>query len=638
MSDPITVLIIDDNPFDRELVKESLLVDSSGFNLLEVASQKDLEKTLSQSDIDIILTDYNILNYTGLEVTDFIFSHYPDMPVIMLTGTGSEEIAVEAMKRGVCDYVIKTASHIKKLPLTIQKVLTYQKLRIEKEEAVYKELLAKKAWERTFNAITDPILILNPDLSIKQVNEAALRPEFSPEKTSKLHCYDFFDCAQKCTDCPLQSDRPTKKPATLEVTPSSTGKTYHVNIYPVLNAENEVAEIVLYAKDITKDIMLRKQLEQAQKMEAIGTLAGGIAHDFNNILSAIFGATNLAMQDVEKDSEIAEYLTMIQESGKRAAELVKQVLTFSRKNTVELQPLLPHLIVKEAMKMLHSTLPSTVSITEEIDAQCGEIIADPTHIHQIIVNLVTNAFHSLENETGSLSVNMSRKELTQQDAQNPEEIPGPYVVLTVSDTGHGMDQSTIERIFEPFFTTKEVGKGTGMGLSIIYGLVKDYNGFIRVESEPGKGSTFQVYFPALQQPQVEQEKQEDAGPIPTGTERIMLIDDEEALVSMYNRLLERLGYTVTTFSNGRTALEAFQSAPEDVDLILSDQAMPGLAGADMAREILATKPNFPIVLLTGFSSAVSEEEALNMGIKKYMRKPVDMAELGRVVRQLLDEK
>ncbi len=374
----------------------------------------------------------------------------------------------------------------------------------------------------------------------------------------------------------------------------------------------------------------REELMQAQKMEAIGTLAGGIAHDFNNILTSILGFSELTLPDLPAGSKAKKNIDQVIASGKRAADLVQQILTFSRKEPKHLKALNPDIVVKEVLKMLRSSLPTTIKIEQEIDSDCGKIEADPTQLHQIVMNLCTNAFQSMEDQKGTLKVTLQRMEST--------TFTGPFIMLTVSDTGCGMDQVTKERIFDPYFTTKETGKGTGLGLAVIHGIVESYNGFIKVESEIGRGTTFKVFLPVLEKSMVTdvQEQKEDSF-LPTGTEHILIVDDEEAILNLHKIFLQQLGYEISSTINSREALEKIRLYSDRFDLLVTDQSMPNLSGVELAREVLKIKPALPIILCTGYSAVVSEKEALAIGIKKYAKKPVELQNLAGIIRQVLDE-
>ncbi len=377
------------------------------------------------------------------------------------------------------------------------------------------------------------------------------------------------------------------------------------------------------------------QLQQAQKMEAIGTLAGGIAHDFNNILQSIILNTELAIFDNSSGKSIAYRLEEVLNSSRRATDLVKQILTFSRQSERELKPLQISIVVKEALKMLRSSLPTTIEIKKDIHSKSDLVMADPTQIHQVIMNLCTNAAHAMRNNGGILQVVLEPEDLdSEQAARYPGLDQGPYLRLSVSDNGHGMEEMVKRRIFDPFFTTKERGEGTGLGLAVVYGIIRELGGFINVESEVNKGTNFTIFLPRIER-RVKQ-KREDAGPLPKGKERILIVDDEISLLTSLKSALERLGYSVTTMASGVDALEAFRSRPDHFDLVVTDQTMPKMTGSTLAEEILNIRPRMPVILCTGFSELISEEEARALGIREFVMKPIVMKEIAVTLRKVLD--
>ncbi len=382
---------------------------------------------------------------------------------------------------------------------------------------------------------------------------------------------------------------------------------------------------------------LQDQLQHAQKMEAIGILAGGIAHDFNNILGAILGYSEMAQEQAPNGSILRADLDNVLLAGNRAKELVTQILAFSRKVKSEQKPLLPQPIIKEAIKLLRSSIPTTILITQDIDNGYGMIKADPTQLHQVIVNLCTNAYQAMEEYGGTLSIGLERIVLTEDDLQDePSLLPGPYTQLTVTDTGPGIDPVVQRHVFDPYFTTKEVGEGTGMGLAVVHGIVKNHGGMIRIHSKLGVGTSFNLFFPELSE--VAKENNETVLPIPTGNERILFIDDEAILANMGKQLLERLGYSVTATTNSLEALEMFKAQPEQFDLVVTDQTMPGMTGADLARAIFVIRQDMPIILCTGYSNAISKEKALDMGIREFAMKPMVKKDIAPLVRRVLDGK
>ena len=394
----------------------------------------------------------------------------------------------------------------------------------------------------------------------------------------------------------------------------------------------DVTEKVLSEKKLKT---LQEQIAQFQRMEAIGTLAGGIAHDFNNILFPIMGYTEMLMKDVDENSTSQKRLAKIYTSAIRARELVKQILTFSRQGNnefklIEIQP-----VVKEVLKLIRSTIPTTIEIKSHIQTSCNTIQADPTQIHQIIMNLAINAYHAMEDSGGKLKVTLEEVELVESDLLNLEMESGAFACLTISDTGKGMDKELTRKIFDPFFTTKELGKGTGMGLSIVHGIVADMKGGIQVHSEPEKGTQFFVYLPIVSNMKKQQIPNAKAA-MQGGTEHILLLDDEEAIIEMEKEMLERLGYQVTSHTNSVEALEDFCNNTDKFDMVITDMAMPDMSGDKLSAELIKIRPDIPILLCTGFSETISDEKAASLGIKGFLLKPIGMNDFSRKIRQVLD--
>lgn len=414
-------------------------------------------------------------------------------------------------------------------------------------------------------------------------------------------------------------------------------KDFEISASPIKDSFGKIISGIETLRDITERKKLASQVQQSQKMDAIGNLAGGIAHDFNNILSAVIGFAQLTKLDLRSLRHTEENIDQVIIAGNRATELVKQILTVSRKTEHKLQSLMPHLIIKEVLKMLRSSLPVTIKFREDIDTHCGKIMADPTKIHQIVMNLCTNALHAMIDEKGSICVGLCNKQVQAKQAKENDVSAGKFIVLSVSDTGHGMDSKTIAQIFEPYFTTKKVGEGAGLGLAVIHGIIRDYKGFVEVKSIPGKGTTFHVYIPLHEQESNQlEETVENEDVLPVGTEQILVVDDESAIVNLNKSILERLGYQVTGITGSVDALEQIRKNPNAVDLLITDQTMPALTGAELSKAVLQINPDMPIILCTGYSSIISEKAALAIGIKKYIKKPVDRRQLAQIVRKVLD--
>jgi len=381
---------------------------------------------------------------------------------------------------------------------------------------------------------------------------------------------------------------------------------------------------------------LESQLRQAQKMEAIGTLAGGIAHDFNNVLYPIIGFTEMTQDLVPEESLAKKNLDEILIASERARSLVQQILTFSRQQEYNPQPLRVQPILKEALKLMRSSMPTTISLIQKIEETCGPVLSDPSQIHQIVMNLCTNAYHAMKTQGGILEVQLSEIDIAPGQTEKRSSLyPGLYLSLTVRDTGHGIDPLIMERIFDPYFTTKPPGEGTGMGLALVHGIVKSFGGEIRVTSQPGQGSTFQVLLPRVM------EKEQESvltlpKCIPGQGERILVIDDEEQILDMIELMLQSLNYKVMTKMESIAALEEFRQNPDDFDLVITDQTMPGLTGFELSKRMLAIRKNIPIVLCTGFSELVNEELVKAVGIRKFTLKPILKSQLSVLIREILD--
>ena len=394
----------------------------------------------------------------------------------------------------------------------------------------------------------------------------------------------------------------------------------------------DVSERILSERKLIK---LQEQLTQAQKMEAIGTLAGGIAHDFNNILFPMFGYLEMMLEDIPKDNPLRGHLVEVFNGAKRARDLIKQILTFSRQSDHERKPLEAQRVIKEALKLIKSTLPSTIEISHDIQENCGLVLSDPTLIHQIVMNMCTNAYHAMEKTGGKLTITLKEVELSAEDLKDPAMIPGPHVCLMVTDNGPGMKQNIIDRIFDPYFTTKEEGKGTGLGLAVVHGIVKSHGGQIIVYSEHGKGSEFKICLPMIQK-EKETVKVEIDMPIQKGDERILLVDDQDMIAQMEKQMLERLGYQVTARNSSIDALEAFRVQPDKFDLVITDLTMPNMTGDNLAGELIKIRSDIPIILCTGFSELISKEKAASLGIKGFLLKPVLLKDLSATIRKILD--
>jgi PAS domain S-box-containing protein len=379
---------------------------------------------------------------------------------------------------------------------------------------------------------------------------------------------------------------------------------------------------------------LSAQLRHSQKMEAIGTLAGGIAHDFNNILTAIVGYAELSLMDAQQKTRLSGNLQEIYRAGSRATELVRQILTFCRQTEHEREPIQIAPIVKEALKLLRSSIPTTIEIESSIKKDLGATMADPTQIHQVVMNLCTNAAQAMEKTGGKLTVTLEKTTLGKRfHLMHPDVMPGSYFRLTVSDTGHGIVPGILEKIFDPYFTTKKIEEGTGLGLSVSQGIVKSCGGEITVESQVNKGSTFIVYLPEISRSALK--KEEKSVELPTGNQCILFVDDEPALVNMGRQRLSRLGYHVEGHTSSVEALAQFQANPSRYDLVITDMTMPVISGEQLARRLIEIRADIPIILCTGYSRQISDEKAAACGIRSLLMKPITIKEMADTVKRVL---
>lgn len=499
--------------------------------------------------------------------------------------------------------------------------------------------VSEAKYRSMMESMTDPVYICSPEFIVEYMNPAMIkrigRNAIGEKCYSALH-----DLDAKCDWCLFEKVENSESTEINIVSPKDD-KNYRVTSMPVYNDDGTVSKMAIY-RDVTDFLKAVAEKEdaqalfqQAQKMESIGTLAGGIAHDFNNILTSIIGYSELALGDVEKGTSLEEYIKEIEFAGDRAKELVKQILAFSRQSEHELKPIIPSQIVKEAIKLMRSATPTTIEIKQNIISD-SVIMGDQTQIHQVVMNLCTNAIHAMENAGGTLAVDLNDVKLDGSFTRKYADLAaGNYLKLTVSDTGTGIKPDIIESIFEPYFTTKQPGEGTGLGLPVVNGIIKQFGGEITVESEPGRGSTFSVYLPVSEKRA--KAASETLKVLPVGNESILLIDDEAPILNMCRQMLSGLGYKVTTRTSSIESLELFRNRPNDFDLIITDMTMPNMTGDKLSVELLKIRQDIPVILCTGYSKQISEKSAAIMGIKAYAMKPFVLSELANTIRKVLDD-
>ncbi len=490
---------------------------------------------------------------------------------------------------------------------------------------------------------------------IEQSDEAVIitdnhgRVEYVNPAFEKLSGYDRRECVGQTMEAPFLCDRDRHifKQMTFMVSKDDSwsgrlenqrcdGQNYiaDTRIFPICDEKGKAVNLVCIKTDVTHEVLLEKQLQQSQKMEAIGTLAGGIAHDFNNILGGIQGYAEISMLKAG-DGELRHNLTRILDGCQRARELVQNILTFSRKNDEETKPIEISLIIKEALKLLRASIPSTIEFKQRITTKPSIVRATPTQIHQVIMNLCTNAAHAMQKNGGVLVVELENSTLTPPQCEDkPALAPGPYSVLTIRDTGEGIDPRNLERIFEPYFTTKEQTGGTGMGLSMVHGIVKHFGGTIAVSSQPGKGTAFTIHFPRVEDTAETEKPVQEV--LPRGRERILVADDELFILEIMTDMLTSLGYDVQTANGGLNAWEQFSKTPDDFDIVIADLTMPKITGKQLAQKIRQKRGDLPIILTTGMNLDDSVQKNEFSEFAAVLNKPLLYGELARTLRRVLD--
>ena len=637
MKDKIRILYIDDYELDRELVKDALEKEHGGFKVTEASNKQEFEALLKTRAFDVVLSDFNIAGFEGLQALEAVRAHDPSIPVIIVTGTGSEEIAVMALKQGASDYVIKRPKHIQRLPQTIFAAMEKKTLRDQRQ----KDEINLKQSEERYRTILENVL-----MGVYQVTVEG-KFLFSNEKLIEMLGYASYEELEAIDNISELYVRAEERNHLVDEVihkgflvgefefRRKDGQSIWVKLH-VRKTKSKEGEIILEGlmEDVTQIRKMEAQLQQSQKLEAIGTLSGGIAHDFNNILSSIIGFTELSLDEVQDGTTLHNNLTEVLRAGNRARDLIKQIMTFSRKSAQERKPVQINLLIIETVRMLRSAIPTNIEIEEHITPEMLTIDANPTQMNQVMVNLVTNASHAID-ENGIIEIGLEVVSLDESIKNSyPDLLPGRYAKIFVSDNGCGIAEENLDLIFDPYFTTKDPDRGTGLGLAGVHGIVKTHGGHISVYSEVGKGTSFNVYFPIVDKNEKLQKTAED--PIPTGNERILLVDDEQVILDLGEKTLKQLGYDVVVKNGGVEALTLFRADPDRFDLVITDMTMPKMTGDQLARELMKVRPNIPVILCTGFSSKISREQAKEIGIKAYAMKPLARREMAITVRNVLD--
>ena len=506
----------------------------------------------------------------------------------------------------------------------------------KRKKAETETLRAKQEWEDIFNAIGHMAMVMDNDHRILAVNRSTVEHSGRPaEELVGRVCHEIFHhSGTQAAQCPALNMCETAVTSVGEVKFDPLDKSFIVSCTPIYDQNGELQKIIHIMTDISERKRLEKQLIQAHKMEAIGTLAGGVAHDFNNILTSLLGYTQIMLSETEKGSMIEqEDLQEVYRAGLRAKELVRQILTFARKTEDEMMPVRIDLIVKEVLKFIRSSIPTSISIRENVTSR-SKVIANATQIHQVIMNLCTNASHAMDEQGGILTIDLTDKRLDEcRYVSGQKVVPGDYIMLAVTDTGSGISPDIMERIFEPYFTTKSVEEGTGMGLALVQSIINEAGGVIQVKSEVHSGSRFEILLPVTEKEKRPEKKYSE--PLKAGKGRILFIDDEIPITGLFKKVLEGHGYDVTVFNNPRQALTAFETNPEKFDVVISDLTMPDIKGDKLIEQIHAIRRDIPCILCTGYSKELTKKSDSIQGLKAILIKPIDRANLLFTIQQVL---
>lgn len=634
---PFNILFIEDNEDDALLVLRQLTKAGIPQIMVRTQSEAGIQKALEQHSFDIVISDYGLPGFDGLTALRIVRESQPLLPFIFVTGTLGDDKAVECLKAGATDFVRK--EYLDRLVPAFERAI---KERNEHSQRILAEGKINNLLQVVEQA-TDIIITSDSKGVIQYVNRT-FEDQFGYTKDEVIgkDVQLVLDESSKNSSFEkiyrsISEGEPFRQFVTVQRKDKSLFLS-NMLVSQVKGNSDTVESLAIFIHDVSKEKLLEQQLQQAQKLEAIGTLAGGIAHDFNNILSAILGYAELISAEDNLSATLLEYTTEIQGAGLRASNLVSQILSFSRiserrKLDVDTVP-----IIKELEKMLRAMLPSSIDIKTNITQELGQIHAQPTQIHQILMNLCINSFHAMEKSGGTLTISAKMTNSNNQKFEcQPTQFSSPRLCLSIQDTGVGMETEIKEKIFHTFFTTKKPGSGTGLGLSIVQDIVGSYGGEIEVQSAPGEGTTIDMYFPVVKGKVIEK-TQKSSKTIKGNNEHLLWVDDEKALVRLYSKFFTKLGYKISGFTDSEKALQFFYNNEEDIDLVITDQTMPHFTGAELIARILKTHPQLPIILYTGYSSIFTSKDAESLGVTKYLQKPFSNTEMAKIIYDLLEKR
>jgi PAS domain S-box-containing protein len=634
------VVLVEDSVMQSAILQRAF--EAQGYRVSTATTGEEGRRLLREQIPELAIIDYDLPDMTGDQLLrEFVRPESPMVAIVMTTDS-APDVALHCMRLGADGLVHKPFDPEYVLELCTKARRSRALLRVEEllEERTKKLQESEAKFRLLFDSIPETVLVHDDQGRILYINHVGAHwlawPV--PELIGK-HLSDIVapHCLSQVIEAELAQYRQSgSRSKTVYISRTGHLLEAEVNTCP-MEFEGQMAVLVV-ARDITERTRLEAQLRQAQKMQAIGTLAGGIAHDFNNILAAIMGYTELALYDVSHGSRMQHHLEEVLTAGKRARDLVQQILAFSRQRPQERQPVRLHLLISDVLRMLRASLPSTIAIQPHLTSAAGTVLADPTQLQQVLMNLCTNAEHAMRDTGGVLAVNLDAVEITVAFAATHAPLtPGPHACIIIRDTGYGMAPEVMERIFEPFFTTKAVGEGTGMGLAVVDGIIASHGGAITVASTSGQGTTFAIYLPRIDIDTPSLDISEET-PMPQGNGRILFVDDEPTLAHMTAEMLTRLGYKPTAHTSSVEALQMFQAAPWQFDVVITDQTMPVMTGERLARALRRIRPDIPIILCTGFSYTMTASKAQAMGVDAFLLKPLAFRELGRAIQQVLEQR
>jgi two-component system cell cycle sensor histidine kinase/response regulator CckA len=639
----IHILLLEDDPMDAELVQAGIEETDLACRITRVQTREEFEHALQQNVYEIILADYKLPMYDGMSALRRAREVCPDVPFIFVSGTMGEEVAIEALTQGATDYVLKQG--LMRLGSAVQRALCEAQNRRERRQAERALAESEAKMRCILDSVDEGFIVIDPGYRILSANRAFCNQVgLSEEQVVGSLCHEISHqgarpCFESGEECPTQRTFGTGRAHTAFHThQEASGAQQYVELksYPVMDAAGNITSVIETINDVTEKRKLQEQLAQSQKMESVARLAGGVAHDFNNMLGVIIGHTEMAMGQLNPLQPLFASLKEIRTAAERSAALTRQLLAFARKQTAAPRVLDLNETVAGMLKMLRPLIGEDIDLAWRPGSGVWAVKMDPSQIDQILANLCVNARDAIAG-VGRITIETGMATFDPCDCiHHPEIVPGAYVSLTVSDDGCGMDHETLSKIFEPFFTTKEVGKGTGLGLAMVYGIVKQNNGFINVYSEPGRGTTLKLYLPRHAAGTEEVQKQVQAAPAQGGHETILLVEDEQSILDMARLMLEKFGYRVLAASSPGEAIRLAKAHDEEIRLLIVDVIMPEMNGRDLSKHLVALYPQMACLYISGYSGDVIAHHGLLEEGVHFIQKPFSMQDLGTKVRQILD--